>query len=185
MQICHKYLRNGGCKTIRPKKVIEISKKKLHELFLHLITVSAILRGNTMMNKQRKWSKSLCNEPCVNCPTVQWNTKGTNEARSLIIPGWLLLSLCLKLRAQEKLGYTDGQERASSLTWECHVLPWGLTQNWPSQPSRTVSSLWASGQEEVWNNPQLFPTLKGGAECPQTLPRHPLGCHWCCHKISQ
>lgn len=36
------------------KKVIEISKKKLHELFLCLITVSGILIGNTMMNKESK-----------------------------------------------------------------------------------------------------------------------------------
>lgn len=53
--ICHKYIRNEGSKIIRPqKKVIEISMKKLHELFLCLITVSGILSGNTVMNKQIK-----------------------------------------------------------------------------------------------------------------------------------
>lgn len=73
-------------KQLDSKKVIEISKKKLHELFLCLITVSGILKGNTMMNNKSKRWKFLCNEPYVNCPTVHWNTKDTNEASSLIIP---------------------------------------------------------------------------------------------------
>jgi len=54
MPICCKYVRYEDCKTIRHQKLIEISKKKLHELFPCLITVSGILRGNTMMNKQSK-----------------------------------------------------------------------------------------------------------------------------------
>lgn len=89
--LCIFTVSTSGMKAVKqldPKKVTEISKKKLHELFLCLIAVSGILTGSTMMNKQSKWSKLLCNEPCVNCPTVHWNTKGTNEAHSLIIP-WL------------------------------------------------------------------------------------------------
>lgn len=124
--------------------------------------------------------KSLCNEPCVNCPTVQWNTKGTNEAQSH--HPWLTFVKPLpKVTCpEETVGYTDIQQRDPPLTGSAMSFTGAWLKTGSCQPSRTVSTLWSSGQKGVWNNPQLLLTLKSGAQCPQSLPsHHSLMCHWC------
>lgn len=93
--------------------------KKPHKLFLYLITVSDILSGNTMMDNQSKWPKFLCNEPCVNCPTVHSNTNSTNEAHSLIIFRLTFVRPLLEvIHPREIAGRGELQCRALSFIWK-------------------------------------------------------------------
>ena len=93
--------------------------KKPHKLFLYLITVSDILSGNTVMDNQSKWPKFLCNEPCVNCPTVHSNTNSTNEAHSLIIFRLTFVRPLLEvIHPREIAGRGELQCRALSFIWK-------------------------------------------------------------------
>lgn len=118
-------------KQLHPKKGDRTLNEETTQIIPVLITDSDILSGNTMMNNQSKWPKFLCNEPCVNCPSVHSNTKSTNEAHSLIIFRLTFVRPLLELIHPREIAEQNTLVEGPVFHLEVNVLQWDLTHSRP------------------------------------------------------